>query len=82
MNQRYVEKLALALGANPKAMVMWRYRGKVPHAWRLRLLRAAAGNGVHIPDTVFETFTPIREATPRVKRPSRAKAGLLVSAGQ
>ena len=82
MNQRYVERLALTLGVKRQAMVMWRYRGAVPHAWRLRLLRAAAGNGVHIPDTIFENFQPIREDTPRVKRPSRAKGGPMVSAGR
>ena len=80
MNQRYVERLALDLGAKRQAVMMWRYRGNgVPHHWRLRLLRAAAGQGVHIPDAVFETFTPIRESTPRVKRPSRAKGGPVVS---
>jgi hypothetical protein len=82
MNQRYIEALALDLGAKPQAVAAWRYRGNgVPHKWRLRLLRAAAGNGVHIPDTVFDHFTPVRESTPRGKRPSRAKAGTVVSAG-
>ena len=83
MNQRYIEQLALALGASYRAVVSWRYRGNgVPHKWRLRLLRAAAGNGVHIPDQVFDNLTPIREGTPRGKRPSRAKGGPVVSAGQ
>ena len=82
MNQRYVERLALDLGVKPQAMLMWRYRGVVPHHWRLRLLRAAAGNGVHIPDTVFENFQPIRESTPRVKRQSSAKGGPTLQAGR
>jgi len=82
MNQRYIEQLALDLGAKPQAVWAWRYRGTgVPHKWRLRLLRAAAGNGVHIPDKVFDNLVPIREGTPRGKRPSRAKGGPVVSAG-
>jgi hypothetical protein len=74
-NQSYLEQLALDLGAHPRAMEAWRYRGKVPAMWRWRLVQAAAQRGVVIPLELFDTFRPVRKETPRVKRRSRAKGG-------
>jgi hypothetical protein len=78
VTQTYLERLALDLGANRRAMEAWRYRGKVPPYWRLRLLHAAADRGLSIPLELFDTFRPVRKETPRVKRPSRAKGGHVV----
>jgi len=82
MNQRYLEQLALDLGAHPNAMEAWRYRGFVPHRWRLPLLQAAAARGVLLPLSLFESLEPIREDTPRAGRKSRAKGGPVVSSAR
>jgi hypothetical protein len=74
VNQQYVEQLAMDLGAHYRAVVGWRYRGWVPHSWRLPLLQAAAARGVSIPLALFDRFEPVREGTPRAGRKSRAKA--------
>jgi len=55
--QALIEALAITLGAKRNAVHQWRWRGAVPHKWRLPILAAARERKIKLPETAFDEFS-------------------------
>jgi len=44
------------LGVSSEALRKWRFRGHVPHKWRIPLIEAAQATGRFIPVSSFDDF--------------------------
>ena len=54
--RQQIEALAEELGVKRNAILQWRFRGKVPHRWRLPILVVAKKRRIKLQEEAFDGF--------------------------
>ena len=65
-----VDVLASELGVLPETRKKWRFRGHVPHRWRLPILAEAKRRRIPVDPDLFDDYRPTMNA----RRPRAARA--------
>jgi hypothetical protein len=58
----FIATAAAELGAGAEAIRKWRERGKVPHRWRIPLLKAAKAKRKRLDDSIFDNIPQVAAA--------------------